>query len=388
MVVFHIENQVQRALLSVCTIFLVLPIVAVTLRLYGRRLKGIPLDMSDYMILCALLLTVGFCCMEIACIFQGGLGMHTEDIFRDYGPGPFLLFYRTLLTGLILWALAISFVKLSLLTFYCRVFPFRPFIMLAKGMAAFVLLWTFGGVLSLFLRCKPIAYAWDPSIEDGKCSNTKVAYLVTGALNLVSDVVIVIMPMPYLLKLEMKPAQKIPLMATFGLGLFVCVTTIMRMNGMTVFNEADVTYSFSDTIIWSIIEPALAITLACVPFWKPVFPCARSTVDYYREYSRSRTLTVHPSSAANTKRSQQNQHQQGRSGGHDGDNNDGVYPLRAFGSVGEGDMDGGTLRDDVDGDSPPASIAGASDQQNLVPSRSSPRGGGLSIVVQREFEVR
>ncbi|KAL3488316.1 hypothetical protein BJX62DRAFT_212121 [Aspergillus germanicus] len=368
MVVFHIENRTQWSLLSVCVIFLVLPIVAVTLRLYGRRLKGIRLDMSDYMILCALLLSVGFCCMEIACIFKGGLGMHTDDILRDYGPGPFFLFYRTLLTGLILWALAISFVKLSLLTFYCRVFPFRYFILLVKGMAAFVLLWTFGGVLSLFLRCKPIAYSWDPTIKDGKCSNTKTAYLVTGALNLVSDVVIVLMPMPYLLKLEMKPAQKIPLMATFGLGIFVCATTIMRMKGMTVFNEADVTYSFSDTVIWSIIEPALAITLACVPFWKPVFPCAQSTIPDY--YSRSRTLAVYPPQSNATKRSQ----------GPHGNNEDDPYPLRTLVNVGEMDE---TLRDV---DSPPGSIGCASDQQNLVPASS--RGGGLSIVVQREFEVK
>ncbi|KAL2856706.1 hypothetical protein BJX68DRAFT_263250 [Aspergillus pseudodeflectus] len=368
MVVFHIENRTQRSLLSVCVIFMVLPIVAVTLRLYGRRQKGVRLDMSDYMILCALLLSVGFCCVEIACVFKGGLGMHTEDILRDYGPSPSSYFTGSaLLTGLILWALAISFVRLSLLTFYCRVFPFRYFILLVKGMATFILLWTFGGVPEPVPPLQAYRVLVGPDNQGRECSNTKTAYLVTGPLKLVSDVVIVIMPMPYLLKLEMKPVQKLPLMATFGLGIFVCVTTIMRMNGMTVFNEADVTYSFGDTVIRSIIEPALAITLACVPFWKPVFPYTRSTIPDY--YSSSRTLAVYPPQSNATKRSQ----------GPHGNNEEDPYPLRTLVSVGEMDE---MLRDV---DSPPGSIGGVSDQQNLVPA--SPRGGGLWIVVQREFEI-
>lgn len=48
---FPIVNGAQKAILAVAAIFMVLPIVAVTLRIYGRHLKGVGLDLSDYLIM-------------------------------------------------------------------------------------------------------------------------------------------------------------------------------------------------------------------------------------------------------------------------------------------------------------------------------------------------
>lgn len=58
MVVFSIVNNAQRAIIGVAAVFMVLPIVAVTLRIYGRHLKGVGLDLSDYLIMGGL---VSFC---------------------------------------------------------------------------------------------------------------------------------------------------------------------------------------------------------------------------------------------------------------------------------------------------------------------------------------
>lgn len=55
---FPIVNGAQKATIAVAAVFMVLPIVAVTLRIYGRHLKGVGLDLSDYLIMGGL---VGLC---------------------------------------------------------------------------------------------------------------------------------------------------------------------------------------------------------------------------------------------------------------------------------------------------------------------------------------
>lgn len=58
MVVFPIINGAQKAIIGVAAVFMVLPIVAVTLRIYGRHLKGVGLDLSDYLIMGGLVSSV------------------------------------------------------------------------------------------------------------------------------------------------------------------------------------------------------------------------------------------------------------------------------------------------------------------------------------------
>ena len=73
-------------------------------------------------------------------------------------------------------------------------------------------------LLETFLLCKPVEYNWNKNIH-GTCSkHAKETYLVAGALNLIIDVFIVILPMPMLFQLRMPAAKKVGLIAMFSLG--------------------------------------------------------------------------------------------------------------------------------------------------------------------------
>jgi hypothetical protein len=54
MVIFPIVNGAPREIIGVAVAFIVLPCVAVALRVYGRHRKGVPFDRSDYLIFCGL----------------------------------------------------------------------------------------------------------------------------------------------------------------------------------------------------------------------------------------------------------------------------------------------------------------------------------------------
>ena len=80
-------------------------------------------------------------------------------------------------------------------------------------------MWALATVLMGFLMCKPFAFNWDQTIPDGQCGNQVLSYQVTGALNLLTDLIVLLLPMPYLYGLNLALYKKVVLMVTFAVGL-------------------------------------------------------------------------------------------------------------------------------------------------------------------------
>ncbi len=102
---------------------------------------------------------------------------------------------------------------------YSKIFSVPAFIFAAQATTAIVILWALATVLMGFLMCKPFAFNWDQTIPDGHCGNQVLSYEVTGALNLVTDLIVLFLPMPYLYGLNLALYKKLVLMVTFAVGL-------------------------------------------------------------------------------------------------------------------------------------------------------------------------
>ena len=55
------------------------------------------------------------------------------------------------------------------------------------------------------------------------------------------------------------------------LGFSICIISIVRLITLVSVSYADITYSVVDALIWSMLEPALGLTLACLPLMRPLF---------------------------------------------------------------------------------------------------------------------
>jgi len=114
------------------------------------------------------------------------------------------------------WALAL--IKLSILAWYRRVFVNRGVQIATKACIAFVSLWLVANTLQIFLICRPLEKLWNPLVP-GHCGNQKVGYVAIGVFNLVTDVVILLLPISTVWKLPVRTASKIGLTFVFTLGL-------------------------------------------------------------------------------------------------------------------------------------------------------------------------
>lgn len=116
------------------------------------------------------------------------------------------------------WAMSLALCKISLCILYQRIFAVRWLLIAARITAAAVTLWFIGALLSTLLVCQPIEYNWDPSIQGGHCGNQLLMFKITAGLNLVTDLVVLTLPLPCLYKLQMPRYKKTVLMIVFSLG--------------------------------------------------------------------------------------------------------------------------------------------------------------------------
>jgi len=191
----------------------------------------------------------------------------------------------------LLWASSLALVKISILIFYSRIFAVRGFIIAAKMTAVFVLLWGISVFLTVFFICRPFAYNWDSSIPGGTCGNSILSYTVLGALNLTTDLMVIALPMPYIWSLDLRTPSKIGLTCTFMVGIGASIFSILRIASLTTVSESDFLFDIPQPLMWGELEPALGITLACVPLLRPLFIRDRTLKGSSR--SGSRTLGDH-----------------------------------------------------------------------------------------------
>ena len=78
--------------------------------------------------------------------------------------------------------------------------------------------YSFALIFTLIFSCRPIAKGWDAAIATGSCINRPVVYLATAIINIITDLAMLIIPIPMVLELKMPRVQKIGLMCMFVVG--------------------------------------------------------------------------------------------------------------------------------------------------------------------------
>lgn len=165
-----------------------------------------------------------------------------------------------------------TFVKVSILLLYCKIFPLTWLIWSARCIGLACIGYTLETILSAFLVCQPLPCYWDTTVEGGHCGDQFLSYILTGSINIATDVMTLLLPIPSLVRIEMSLSRKLTLVATFACSLFTCIVGALRLQEIVTIDFKNYTYSIANAMTYSALEPALAIVLACVPTLRPLLP--------------------------------------------------------------------------------------------------------------------
>ena len=91
-------------------------------------------------------------------------------------------------------------------------------------------------LVSVF-QCTPIPLAWDhwDGTHEGRCNNINAQAWTSAAINVILDFVILGLPMPIIVKLEMNMRKKALVLLMFSTGLIVTVISILRLQVLVHF---------------------------------------------------------------------------------------------------------------------------------------------------------
>ena len=114
--------------------------------------------------------------------------------------------------------MAIMCAKLAVILCYLRISPQRLFRLSLYITMAFVVGYHISFILALIFACDPVRKSWDATILTGHCINRSAVYLINGILNVVSDFIILLLPLPMIKKIQMPLRQKILVASFFSVG--------------------------------------------------------------------------------------------------------------------------------------------------------------------------
>ncbi|KAK3678991.1 hypothetical protein LTR78_001444 [Recurvomyces mirabilis] len=125
--------------------------------------------------------------------------------------------------------------------------------------------------VALILICNLVQAQWDITITDAVCVSRRAVYLGASIPNVVTDALLLILPIPYVWTLHALVAQRLAVDGMFLLGCFVSVVSLVRLSvfmGLDL-TSPNVTYNLNDVFIWSLVEVNVGIICACIPGLRP-----------------------------------------------------------------------------------------------------------------------
>ncbi|KAI1330661.1 hypothetical protein F5Y16DRAFT_396153 [Xylariaceae sp. FL0255] len=164
----------------------------------------------------------------------------------------------------------LALTKISILCFFLRIFPNRRFRIAVKIMMTWIAVGTTVFILMGIFQCDPVNYNWEgwEGRWKGRYSCLDINWISWAAAVFVitHEMVIIALPIPLLLRLNVSTRRKVGIVLMFSLGVFVIITSCIRLRYQISFaRSANATWDYTDVIIWTALEVNVSIITACLP---------------------------------------------------------------------------------------------------------------------------
>lgn len=127
------------------------------------------------------------------------------------------IFVKNLWFAIAFYQASLSLTKASIVLQYLRVFVGKGVRRACWATLAFVTAYGIYTVLISIFNCIPVSAFWSPT-PDMRCVNKKFSWFFNASFNILTDLIIIALPIPTLKSLKLPTRQKIGLMVIFALG--------------------------------------------------------------------------------------------------------------------------------------------------------------------------
>ncbi|KAI1398484.1 integral membrane protein [Hypoxylon fuscum] len=245
-----------------CIVFFILTPLFLAIRFSSRLKTGSGFGWDDWTILLSWAFAQVVSSLLIAACHHG-FGQHIYNISPLEQKLTLKLYY----VAQAFYKLTLNLTKASILLLYLRIFLQRWFRISCYVLLSIILSYMLATTAASIWQCTPIDRAWDRSIP-GTCISVTGNWYANAGFSIATDIAILVLPMQPIFRSNLPTKQKWALVIVFALGIFVTITSILRMQTLNFSStSSDPTYDVASSA-WTVIEENVAIICACLPMCK------------------------------------------------------------------------------------------------------------------------
>ncbi|KAH7037045.1 uncharacterized protein B0I36DRAFT_313201 [Microdochium trichocladiopsis] len=244
-------------------------VLVVSLRLWVRRFVLKTFGWDDWFIALAMLHTIGVLVCFIGTVNNGG-GHHWYDLGV---PEEWESMKHWQYAQVTVNITGVSIVKISVCLALLRFLKGKWYQLFLKVMIGFIVIFTIASEAPLLFECRPMYNSWAFIREPGACISNEAFVLVAninGAINIVTDATLVLLPIPTIAMLKVNVRTKASLIGVLCIGFFATGTAIVRAitgNKPIQLTDGSFTLRF---YLWNSAELNAGLVAASIPPLRPL----------------------------------------------------------------------------------------------------------------------
>ncbi|KAK5154340.1 hypothetical protein LTS14_007025 [Recurvomyces mirabilis] len=239
------------AVLAVTVVFTVLATLCAILRLFTRLAIAHNAGWDDAFIAAATVFSIGSAGLTI---LESAYDQRRRHAGIDASQQ--LTYVKSVYASIILYNAALFCIKIS-----------RGFRIACFTLMAAVIVYSNWCVWSAIFFCTPVSAFWDFTIIAARCFDKQSVWFANAAINIISDIATVILPLPMINRLNMQRKSKAALMGVFTLGFLACLMSILRLESLyaAAHLQDGLNYHGAMAALWSAVEINTGIMCSCLP---------------------------------------------------------------------------------------------------------------------------
>ncbi|GBF61945.1 hypothetical protein TMEN_4465 [Trichophyton mentagrophytes] len=267
----HPKELRGPGLIILTAIFGPLTAAVIVVRLFTRIRISKSFGTDDILIVGAAVPAIAFGIITVLGTIKYGWSRHVYDVPVD----QLVLGLKLTMVLECLFGISCALTKLSLL-FFTRKMIFGINSKILKWLVYFTMAIVAAEMVIFFIvvifPCRPVSAYWTLSFRPQECINETAHLLIGTIINIFTDFLVVILPIPTVMSLKLPYRQRIVLALLFGAGFAVCIAGSVKAYYIHVCSAShDKTWDFYPVWISGTIELYLGVIAGSLASLKPFF---------------------------------------------------------------------------------------------------------------------
>ncbi|KAJ5665958.1 uncharacterized protein N7477_008406 [Penicillium maclennaniae] len=238
---------------------LVLTLVMVLARLSTRWYIGGVLHSDDILLAISTLFGI-LQSIFVQLAISNGLGRKLATI----GSDELVRYLKYEYAAQLLLIVTVAFSKISLGLLFKNLMTSRRYLRTNQVLMGVIIAWAVASILALALRCSmPTPWMWN---SPDKCIDQAALFEAIAALNIVTDLAIVLLPCMLLRTVQLSHWKRFRIMALLASRILVCIATGIGIHfTVKMLQSSDIPWANTDSTIWDQVMMNLSIMTTAVP---------------------------------------------------------------------------------------------------------------------------